>query len=114
MEVGPARLRLVSPAQLPLAETYYQRAFALAPTDAALRDDLGHVYHNHARYSEALDQYAAALKIDPKFSVAYFDSGLADEALGQRVEARQAFQAALQLAPTCEECRTQLQALNND
>ncbi len=104
----------IDPARLPLAETYYRRAFALAPTAAALRDDLGHVYHNHGRYPEALDQYAAALKIDPKFSAAYFDSGLAYQALGQRVEARQAFQAALQLAPDCEACRTQLQSMNND
>jgi tetratricopeptide (TPR) repeat protein len=84
----------IDPAQLPQAEAYYQRAFALAPTAAALRVDLGHVYHNHGRYPEALDQYAAALKIDPKFSAAYFDSGLAYQALGQPVEAQQAFHNA--------------------
>ena len=81
----------IDPAHVPLAEAYYQRAFALAPTAAALRVDLGHVYHNHGRYSAALAQYAAALKIDPKFSAAYFDSGLAYQALGQSVEAQQAF-----------------------
>jgi hypothetical protein len=84
----------IDPAQLPQAEAYYQRAFALAPTAAVLRVDLGHVYHNRGRYADALAQYAAALQIDPKYSAAYFDSGLAYQALGQPVEAQQAFHKA--------------------
>ncbi len=99
------------PAHLPLAEAFYRRAFALAPNRADLRDALGHVYHNRARYAEALAQYAAAIEIDPQFAAAHFDSGLAFLALGQREPARAAFQAALRLAPLCAECRDQLDAL---
>jgi len=101
----------IDPDHLPLAAAFYQRAFALAPTKADLRDDLGHVYYNHGRYTEALAQYTAALEIDPQFAAAHFDSGLAYLALGQREQARQAFQAALQLMPACTECRKQLSAL---
>ena len=99
------------PAHLPLAEAFYRRAFALSPNRADLRDALGHVYHNRARYAEALAQYAAAIEIDPQFAAAHFDSGLAYLALGQREQARAAFQAALRLAPQCAECREQLDAL---
>jgi tetratricopeptide (TPR) repeat protein len=99
------------PAHLPLAEAFYRRAFALAPNRADLRDALGHVYHNRARYTEALAQYAAAIEIDPQFAAAHFDSGLAFLALGQHEQARAAFQAALRLAPRCAECRDQLDAL---
>lgn len=103
----------IDPAHLSVAERYYQRTFALAPTNALLRGDLGHVYHNHGRYADALTQYAAALQIDPQFSTAYLDQGLAYVALGQRDAAQQAFQTALQLMPNCTECRIQLQALRH-
>ncbi len=101
----------LDPAHLGLAEAFYRRALALAPTRAQLLMDLGHVYHNHARFADALAQYRAALEIDPQLASAHFDCGLAYLALGQPELARQAFQAALALAPECQECREQLEAI---
>jgi tetratricopeptide (TPR) repeat protein len=97
---------------LETAVAFYQKAFRLAPTRADLRVDLGHVYHNHSLYEEALGQYRTALEIDPQFAAAHYDSGLAWLALGQTEPARQAFQAALDLAPECGACREALDSLD--
>jgi len=93
------------------AIVFYHQAFRLAPSRAELRTDLGHVYHNHGRYAEALAQYRAALEIDPQFAAAHYDSGLAWLALRRQDLAREAFQAALGLDPGCAACQDALQAL---
>ena len=102
----------VAVAHLETAVAFYQQAFRLAPTRAELRTDLGHVYHNHGRYAEALAQYRAALEIDPQFAAAYYDTGLAWLALNRPSLARRAFQSALDLTPDCAACRDALQALD--
>ncbi|MFQ6100196.1 MAG: tetratricopeptide repeat protein [Anaerolineae bacterium] len=102
----------IDPTHLETAVAFYQDAFCLAPTRADLRADLGHVYHNHARYTEALAQYRTALEIDPQFAAAHYDSGLAWLALDRPDLARKSFQAALELAPDCDACRGALQALD--
>jgi Flp pilus assembly protein TadD len=101
----------IDPTHLDTAVAFYRQAFRLAPTRAELRIDLGHVYHNHARYAEALAEYDAALEIDPQFATAYYDSGVAWLALDRPDLARPAFQAALELAPDCEACRDALRTL---
>jgi Flp pilus assembly protein TadD len=101
----------LDPAHLETAVAFYEQAFRLAPTRAELGTDLGHVYHNHGLYEEALAQYRAALEIDPRFAQAYYGSGLAWQALGRRDLARQAFRAALDLAPECNACREALEEL---
>jgi tetratricopeptide (TPR) repeat protein len=101
----------VDPVHLDTAVAFYRQAFLLAPTRAGLRTDLGHAYHNHARYEEALAEYGAALEIDPQFAVAYYDSGLAWLALDRPDLARRAFRAALELAPDCDVCRDALRIL---
>ena len=100
------------PTHLASAVAFYQDAFRLAPTRAELRTDLGHVYHNHGRYEDALVQYRAALEIDPQLAAAHYDSGLAWLSLGRPDQARQAFQVALELTPDCNLCRDALQALD--
>jgi tetratricopeptide (TPR) repeat protein len=100
------------PTHLDTAVAYYELAFRLAPTRAELRLDLGHVYHNHGMYELALEQYQAALAIDPQLAQAHYDSGLGWLALGRRDEARAAFQAALELAPACQPCAQALQELS--
>ncbi|MEA3397400.1 MAG: tetratricopeptide repeat protein, partial [Chloroflexota bacterium] len=103
---------VVDPAHLGTAITFYQQAFRLAPTRAELRADLGHTYHNHGLYEKALEQYRAALEIDPQFAAAYYDSGLAWLALDRPDLAQEAFSAALELAPDCNMCWEALQALD--
>lgn len=102
----------LDPAHLKTAEVFYQQAFRLAPTKAELRTELGHVYHNHGLFEEALAEYRAALDIDPQFATAYYDSGLAWQALRQPALAREAFQAALEIIPDCIACREALQMLD--
>ncbi len=97
---------------LETAVSYYELAFILAPTRAELRLDLGHVYQNHALYDLALQQYAAALEIDPQLAQAHYDSGIAWLALDQLGEALAAFETALELAPGCEACSLAVQQLN--
>lgn len=99
----------VDPAHLKTAITFYQQACELAPTRAELLVDLGHVYHNHSLYEEALGQYRTALTIDPQSAAAHYASGLAWQALGQLDRARHFFQTALELAPDCSVCREALQ-----
>jgi hypothetical protein len=101
----------VDPTHLHTAVTFYEQAFRLAPTRAELRTDLGHIYHNHGLYEEALAQYRTALGIDPQFAGAHYDAGLAWEALGRPEKARRAYESALDLAPDCEACREALQSL---
>lgn len=101
----------LDPAHLQTAVAFFQQAFRLAPTRARLPASLGHVYHNHERYRDALEQYRAALQIDPQFASAHYDSGLAWQALDRLNQARQAFQAALDLAPECEACQEALHRL---
>lgn len=101
----------LDPTHLETAINFYRQALLLAPTRAELRTDLGHVYHNHGRYEDALAEYRAALEIDPLFAAAHYDSGLAWLALGDQGLARGAFQAALALAPGCAACQDELEAL---
>jgi len=79
---------------------------------ARLRTDLGHAYHNHGLYEQALEQYRIALEIAPQFAAAYYDTGLAWLAFSQPDPAREAFRAALDLAPVCGVCREALRALD--
>ena len=102
----------VDPTHLETAVSYYQLAFLLAPTRAELRLDLGHVYDNHGLYDLALEQYTAALEIDPQLAQAHYDSGMAWLALDQLREALAAFEAALELAPGCESCSQAVQQLS--
>lgn len=101
----------VDPAHLKTAVAFYEQAFRLAPTRAELHTDLGHIYHNHGLYEEALAQYQTALEIDPRFAEAHYAAGLAWQALGKRDLARQAFRATLALAPECSPCRQALEEL---
>jgi len=101
----------IDPVHLDTAVAFYRQAFRLAPTRAELRVDLGHVYHNHALYEEALAEYDAALEIDPRSAGAYYGSGLAWLALDQPDLAQRAFRAALELAPDCDACRDALRTL---
>lgn len=96
------------------AVQYLQQAIRLAPTRVDLRVTLGHVYHNHGLYEQALAQYDAALRIDPAWVAAHYGAAMAWERLGQVDRARAALRETLELAPNCEPCRAALEALPAD
>lgn len=101
----------VDAAHLTTAVAFFRQAFRLAPTRAELRTGLGYLYHNHGLYQQALEQYRTALEIDPQHLAAHYSSGLAWLALDRPDRARQAFAAALVLAPDCAICLDAMQAL---
>ena len=105
---------LDEPSHLTMAVELYEKAIRLAPTRIGLYLELGHIYHNHALYAEALAQYQAALVIDPQSGAAYYDAGLAWQKLGRTAEAADAFQAALEIAPDCEPCREALETVEEE
>jgi tetratricopeptide (TPR) repeat protein len=99
------------PEHLEVAVAFYDQAFRLAPSLVRLRIDLGHIYHSHGRYEDALGQYQVALEIDPLSADAYYGTGLAWQALGRDDLAREAFLQALDVSPGCEACAEAVEAL---
>jgi len=65
--------------------------------------DLGAAYYQQRQLEIALNEFTAAAKIDPNFSVAYNGLGLVHAALGQDDLAEQNFKRALQLEPNNSE-----------
>ena len=53
-------------------------------------------------YQAAVDDYTEAIKIDPKYQLAYHKRGHAKEALGQHEEAKTDFAQAKELDPDAE------------
>jgi len=80
---APAKLDAARIAQLE------QQAKA-APTDAAVRAEIGNLYFDGERFDQAIEWYAAALKLEPKnvnvstdLAVAYYYTNQPDRALTQ-------------------------------
>ena len=101
----------IDPDHLDAAVALLEQAIRLAPTRVDLRITLGHIYHNHGLYEQALSQYEAALEIDPEAVDAYYGAGMAYLALDQPERAREALEAALERAPDCEPCRSAMEEL---
>jgi tetratricopeptide (TPR) repeat protein len=53
-------------------------------------------------YEKARIEFQNALQIDPKYALAYFETGVVDEKLGRLSQAVQAYEGALELAPQHE------------
>lgn len=65
--------------------------------------DLGAAYYQQRQLEIALNEFTAAVKIDPNFGMAYNGLGLVHSALGQDALAEQNFKRALQLEPNNSE-----------
>ena len=101
----------IEPEHLTEAVRYYEQALTLAPTRINLYVELGHIYHNHERYRDALAQYDAALEIDPQSVAAAYGQGVAWKALGETEQARAALHRALEIDPACEACEVILDTI---
>lgn len=75
-----------------------QRAIAIDRADATLRYDLGSILLENGRYSEAVDELRAAVRLMPT-PEAHNNLGIALGSLGRLEEAMTEFQAALALRP---------------
>ncbi len=95
-------------------EKLYQNAIALCPDFTAAHNNLGDVYENLGKYTEAIDEYQEAISLDRNFSAPY--SGLGDVHFksGNYTEAVKQYDRALELDPkddVTRNLRMQAQAL---
>ena len=82
------------------AITAYQRVLELDAEHAAAHINLGTLHYNRQDYSLSEKHYRAAIASDPRYALAYFDLGNVLDETGRVAEAIQAYNTALQLAPT--------------
>lgn len=76
-----------------------KRAVRLAPNSAAALDSLGLVYLRIQQYGQAISQYDAALKINPKQSWSLYCRGVAKSHTGKTEEGAADIAAAVALEP---------------
>lgn len=86
----------------------------------AIKDDPGNVHlYNRAgvalrqqkKHQEALQWYQKALEIDCQDEITYYNLGILYYDIGQKDQARESFQIALQLNPTFDKAKKKLQQL---
>jgi tetratricopeptide (TPR) repeat protein len=86
----------------PLDEAQAQAMIAAAqknPSDAKVRVELGNMYFDAERYTDAVTWYEAALKVDPKNPDVSTDLGVAYHYLGQPDRALAQFDESLRIDP---------------
>jgi tetratricopeptide (TPR) repeat protein len=84
-----------------------------SPTPATL-DSKGYILFKQGKYADALIWYDKALKVDATLAEVYFHKGEAFEALGQKVQAIQAYNDFIRTAgsvPLVEEAVNRLKRL---
>ena len=81
------------------AESAYQAALAIVPSDPAVTHNLGVAIAAQGRHREALVCFEAALKADPNFVSAHYNRAVALMALGETRHAIEAFSRAAALEP---------------
>lgn len=77
----------------------YQKAIELNPEAAGAFINLGTIYYNRHRLSEAETCYRQATQIDPQYALAYFNLGNVYDERGNLAEARKYYEEAVRLQP---------------
>ncbi len=85
--------------QFEQALTILEKSVAQYPSDQELRLSLGDLYMMRERYSEAYDQYLAAIEIGPESAKAEFTAGTLANTLGRPELAETHYSAAMRLDP---------------
>lgn len=67
--------------------------------DPRVAVNLGHIYYNERLYGLAADYFRKAIRIDPKYALAWFNLGNALDDLKSHHGAIDAYQQAVKLAP---------------
>jgi tetratricopeptide (TPR) repeat protein len=85
----------------PLADviTAYKRAIELDPHTAGAHVNLGTIYFNARKWSEAEYHYKQALAADPNYSLAHFDLGNLYDERGNQALAAEHYIQALRITP---------------
>ena len=79
------------------AEETLKRAAARAPADAEIPYDLGRIYYQQGRHTEAAELLRRATELDSRAYKAWDNRGLAAEALGDVAQAQQHYLKAVSL-----------------
>ncbi len=77
----------------------YQKAIDLDPKSAGALVNLGTIYFNARKWSEAERHYQQALEVDPDYALAHFDLANLYDERGNRAQAQHHYEAALQASP---------------
>lgn len=87
------------------------RVLARDPHNTLARRDLAGVYLELKDYAKARASFQQVLAVAPDDYVTQFELGLSDEQLGLMNEAEDHLQAACRIAPEAEQCRRELETL---
>lgn len=96
--VGPVKIRRADAVPVEVAPMYYSDLPNLRSMPAALRAR-GCAWDRLGEYQKAIDEYTAAIGVDPTYASAYFDRGFAYLALGQSDAAVENCEEAVRLQP---------------
>lgn len=89
----------------------YQRAARIHPEDPDYPFNQGNVYHALRRPDLAIQSWQAALRLDARYSGAWYNLGVVHYQLGEREAARTAFRRVLELDPSRNDVRQILNGL---
>jgi tetratricopeptide (TPR) repeat protein len=78
----------------------YGNAIDLDPTSAGALVNLGTVYFNTRKWTEAERHYQQALKVDPEYALAHFDLANLYDERGDRGKALAHYEAAIRISPS--------------
>lgn len=84
---------------------YYQESLNLRPSDKEARFSLGLAYDQNKNQQAALEQYEESLRIDPNFLPARYNLGLLLYKRGDKIRAKENFNAFLKQASPREHAR---------
>jgi Flp pilus assembly protein TadD len=96
-----------------------QEAVNLRTDDAEARHALGSAYMLYPKYDDAIDQFRAALQLDPGKYESWYNLGLSADALDLHDEAIRAYEGFIEHAPPALQqpivrARSRIKALNED
>jgi tetratricopeptide (TPR) repeat protein len=77
----------------------YQKAIELDPNSAGALVNLGTIYFNARKWTEAEQYYQRALEVDPVYALAHFDLANLYDERGDRAKAQHHYEAALEASP---------------
>ncbi len=94
-------LALIDLGELELAEAHYRESLAIEP-QPAIFNDLGFVLERQGMFDEAVEQYRAALELDPESASARYNLGASLAREGEFEEAERHLRVALEQKPNTQ------------
>jgi len=77
----------------------YKKSIELDPKSSGAMVNLGTIYFNARKWTEAEKHYRAALEADPEYALAHFDLANLYDERGDRARALEHYEAALRISP---------------